>query len=63
MSESLAVPMDRYQIVVCTGDAEVGDFRFGLFASEQEAESYGMMHRTTLGLDRCVSWHVECIDA
>lgn len=52
---------DRYRIAVThTGGPQTS---YGWFASEKEAEDFAMLHRTKLGLDRCVSWHVEHQDA
>ena len=52
-----AIPVGDYQIVVVHMDAEVE--RFGRFETEDEAVQWAMENRSSLGLARCASWHVE----
>lgn len=53
------VLVEGYRIIVDAGGQQVGHQAYGYFATEKEAMDYAMLHRSRLGLDRCVSWHVE----
>ena len=52
-----AKPVGDYLIVVVRHDTTI--YRLGLFESEASAVEYAMEHRSSLGLDRCLSWGTE----
>ena len=56
-----AVLTDRYRI--CVEHVEGPSTTHGWFATEQEAEDFAINNRSRLGLDGCLSWHVEHEDA
>lgn len=59
-TETAAVLLDRYQIVVIRMDTT--SERFGRFASVDDATEWAMLHRDSLRLAGSASWYVHEVE-